>query len=68
MDRDELVAEMADAIFRLRNVKSSALARAALAVAEPVVRGWERTTIRDQNKAIIDALEQMKKNRIEGTP
>jgi len=46
MDRDALVAEMADAIFRLRSanrdVKSSDLARAALAVAEPVVRKWER--------------------------
>lgn len=41
MDRDELINAMADAIFRLRsadpNVKSSDLARAALAVAEPVV-------------------------------
>lgn len=48
MDREELVAEMADAIFRLRsadrNVKSSDLARAALAVAEPVVREWAATT------------------------
>lgn len=39
MDRDELINAMADAIFRLRsadpNVKSSDLARAALAVAEP---------------------------------
>lgn len=46
MDREELVNRMADAIFRLRsadrNVKSSDLARAALAVAEPAVRADER--------------------------
>lgn len=45
MDREELVNRMADAIFRLRsadrNVKSSDLARAALAAAEPAVRADE---------------------------
>ena len=55
MDREELVNRMADAIFRLRsadrNVKSSDLARAALAVAEPAVRAGER----DEIIALIEA-------------